>query len=293
MCFLGRRNGTSARSRYAAGMRLPCHFLESGLPGDASGAPTDLLMVPGANGHRDWLLPLATELQGQRRVLVPTLPGEDEAPALGANPRDASMDEVVARLLATMDAYAMDRPVVFGTSFGAIVALHLALARPRRVAALILHAGTARPAQLLARWTDVLQRPLPAILVFNAILLRGLVPEMAHALGTPWGRLRTRRALALRLSIPFSPEAVGRRLQILQNVDLSLQLPQIHLPSLVLSGHDGLDSIMPPEEGYFMAARLPQAHHMVLKGTGHLAPLLATEVLASAVSSFLESLRAT
>ncbi len=258
------------------------------LPHDVAGAGAPpLLLIPGANGHRRWMSPLAAALGPACRTIAVTLPGEPEAPAPGGRP--GGLEEITGGLLATLDACSAERAILVGTSLGGVAALRLARDHPGRVAGLVLHATTARPAHLLAPYRRVLPHPLLCTLVFNARLLPALPAELRAAGGARPGegrRLR-RHLLALRRRVPYSPVAFGARLGSLAGVDLTAELPRIAAPALVLSSAPGLDPIIGPEEGEWIARHLPGARHQVLPGAGHLAPLLLPGRLAGVILEFV------
>jgi pimeloyl-ACP methyl ester carboxylesterase len=256
---------------------------------DGSGDPP-VVLIPGANGHRRWMSPLAREFAAVRHTLSVTLPGEPEAPGRGPDPRDAPLDEIVARLVEILDARRLARPVICGTSFGGIAALSLALAHPKRVAALVLHATTARPAWRLRSYRAVTPYPLLAVLVFNAVLLPRLPAEFRASLPDRRRRWQFyREILDLRRSIPFSAASFGRRLRLLAGIDLTPELARVQAPTLVLSGEAGLDPIVGPEEGEWITAHAPPARHEIVPRTGHLAILARPDLLVDRAERFLST----
>jgi 3-oxoadipate enol-lactonase len=259
------------------------------LPHDDFGAGEPaFLVIPGANGHRLWVSRLAGAFAVRHRAVAVTLPGEAEAPGLGSDPRDAPFTEIAARLVAVLDACELPRAVICGTSFGGVAALSLALAHPDRVTALVLHATTARPARLLRRYGRLARHPLLAVLVFNSILLPRLPAEFRASLPDRRRRRRFYRELiALRRAVPFCPGAFGRRLRRLAEVDLTAELARLERPALVLSSEAGLDPIIAPEEGEWIAAHANGARHEILPRTGHLATLARPDLIARRGEIFL------
>jgi len=260
------------------------------LPHDKTGAgEPPVLLIPGANGHRRWMSFLARAFAARHRTIAVTLPGESEAPGLGPDPRDAPFSEVIARLTEVLDACDAPRAVLCGTSFGGVMALSLALAHPDRVSALVLHASTARPARRIRRYGRFARRPLLATLVFNAIFLPGLPAEFRASLPERRQRRRFYRdLLALRRTIPYCPAAFGRRLGRLADVDLTAELSRLNQPVLALSGEAGLDAIVDPSEGEWIATHTDRGRHEVLPGTGHLAILARPELIVARTERFLD-----
>jgi pimeloyl-ACP methyl ester carboxylesterase len=114
------------------GLRL--HAL--GWPG-ATPWPT-LLGLPGLTRNARDFLPLARALDGRARMVAASLRGRGLS-GWATDPLTYAAPAYVADVLTLMDALALDRVVVAGTSLGAIVGMGLAAAAPDRVAGLILN----------------------------------------------------------------------------------------------------------------------------------------------------------
>ena len=264
---------------------------EMSLPHDLIGhGQPPVLLIPGANGHRLWMSPLAKALAPHHRTAAFTLPGESEAPALGPSRREASFQEIVHRGVEVMDTCDFQQAVVVGTSFGGLVAMHMALAHPERVTALVLHATTARPRHCLKGYRWALFWPALAVAVFDCILATKVPQELYRSFDSPSDRRRfLGEMLRLRRNIPLSVGPFGRRLRQLRNLDLTPRLPEIKIPTLVLSGEPGLDRITPAGEGEWIASRIPGAEYRLVDRTGHLAVLTRPDLVAGQIRSFLTS----
>jgi pimeloyl-ACP methyl ester carboxylesterase len=121
----------------------------------AGGAgPRTLLYLPGGTGRAEAASPALTQLERTHRVIAVDLP------AVG------SLDAAVDGALAVLDREGVDAAVVWGSSFGAMLAQRLVRRAPHRVSALVLSGAPApdpararRLARLaalppvLARWT--------------------------------------------------------------------------------------------------------------------------------------------
>lgn len=260
------------------------------LPHDQAGSGgLPVLLLPGITGHRRWMSPLASTLAARHRTCAVTLPGETEAPGLGPDPRDASFAEIGDRLAATLASCRLARALVLGTSFGGVAALEFARRHPDRVAALVLHATTGRPAVLLAPWTRLLTHGNLAVAVLNMKLLAGLALESVAAVRAgPLGRTQLLQAVRLRLTTPLSVRAVAARLHRMADAtDLEDALPRLRVPTLVLTPEPHLDLLIPAAEGELLAGRLPDAEHVRLPATGHLGALIRPDLVAAAVATFL------
>ena len=260
------------------------------LPNDRAGSGgLPVLLLPGITGHRRWMSPLAAALSPRHPTCAVTLPGETEAPGLGPDPRDAPFAEIGDRLAATLESCRLPRAVVLGTSFGGVAALEFARRHPDRVAALVLHATTGRPAALLAPWSRLLPYGGLAVCILNVRLLAGLALEaVAAARAGPQARSQLFQAGRLRLTTPMSVRAVAARLRRLASAtDLEAALPGLRVPTLVLTPEPYLDLLIPAAEGVWLASRLPDAEHVRLPATGHLGALIRPDLVAGALAAFL------
>ena len=105
-------------------------------PGDA--AP--LVFLHGGWGYD--IYPFDSQLaafSASRRVVIPDRSGYGASPAIDSLPPDFH-DRAVDETRAVLDALALARPVLWGHSDGAIIALRLALRDPDRVSAVIAEA---------------------------------------------------------------------------------------------------------------------------------------------------------
>jgi pimeloyl-ACP methyl ester carboxylesterase len=90
----------------------------------------DLLLLHGALGAADQLVPLAERLAGRARVHVVELEGHGRTPPRG---RAFAMEHFAESVVEALDALGIARAEIFGYSMGGYVALHLAATRPERV----------------------------------------------------------------------------------------------------------------------------------------------------------------
>jgi pimeloyl-ACP methyl ester carboxylesterase len=99
------------------------------------GAGEPLLLVHGlAGGSENWC-ELVPDLVDRYRVLAVDLPGHAGSAPL---PRGSAVEDFAAEVARVLDAEGVERTLVAGHSFGGLVALRLAQARPELVRGLLL-----------------------------------------------------------------------------------------------------------------------------------------------------------
>ena len=238
-----------------------------------------LLLLHGLGGsHEDWSAQLPAFTR-RYRVIAPDLRGfggsERREPfTVQQHARDA------AALLAALDA---PRAHVVGLSMGGAVAIELALARPERVAGLVL-ANTA-PSFALHGW----QRRYMAVSRLLLALLFG-VSGVARLLGKAMlpapHQERLRRQL-LEHASRTSRWVYIASLRALVRWNAERRLGSIRSPTLVLGGEYDFTSI---DEKRRWATRLPAAQVVMLPASRHRSELDAPTAFNEAVMRFLVEL---
>jgi 2-hydroxy-6-oxonona-2,4-dienedioate hydrolase len=140
-------------------------------------APT-LVLVHGVAASSRYLAPLAERLTPRLRVFVPDLPGYGKSDR-PAGP-DLTIPELADALLAWMNRSGLERPDLFGNSFGCQVIADLAARRPDRVGRLILQGPTVDP-HARSAWRQVLR--WLAVLPFERYSEVGVLTRDAWDLG--------------------------------------------------------------------------------------------------------------
>jgi pimeloyl-ACP methyl ester carboxylesterase len=187
-------------------------------------------------------------------------------------------------VLRTMDELGIERAALVGDSFGAAVALRVALVAPERVSALVLCStqapGSEPSPELKAAWAAE-----------QAALERGDTEAAVEAVVDAW-------------TLPDAPQALRERVGAMQRRTFELQeedemppeapdpaeedpaaLARLDVPALILVGeHDKRDYLDGAE---VLARTLPRARHFVISGAGHLAPLETPEAFRELVLDFL------
>ncbi len=99
-----------------------------------SGAPTIVLIHSIGGSRADWSA-VAPRLAKHHRVVLVDLPGHGKSPASSSKPTVAAASAALARTLSKMK---IDRAVLVGHSYGALVALQTALDRPKSAVAVVV-----------------------------------------------------------------------------------------------------------------------------------------------------------
>ncbi len=209
-----------------------------------------------------------------------------DMPGFGAEPRRgaASFPDLSDWLVEKLDALGIDRAVLFGHSFGGMLALETALRHPERVKGLVLccttpafggRDDTFRDAFLKARLG-----PLDDGMTMAELGAQSAEAMMGHG-ADPAARDLIAREIAA------TPEDVYRdTVRCLTTFDRRADLGRIHVSCLTLAGET--DRAAPEKTVRKMAEALPDAVHHTLP-CGHMMPAEAPKEAASLVSDFLQT----
>jgi len=218
-----------------------------------------IVMVPGMAGGWKLLTPLARSLAKRHRVILYGF--RDEFDPLSARPARQIGDHA-RDLGGLISELGLERPTVFGVSFGGAVALEYAVDHPHRVGRLVLSGVEARFRATLGSTVArrVLERfPLPADNPFvNQFfnLFHGGKPESG-----PMGRFVVERCWETDQGV------MARRLAMLEDFDVADRLWNLDAPTLVLAGTR--DIVVPPARQKALASAIAGARFEEIEGGGH------------------------
>jgi pimeloyl-[acyl-carrier protein] methyl ester esterase len=251
---------------------------------ETTGDGRPLVLLHGWAMHSGFWGPLVTRLGRRHRVHAVDLPGHGESAA----PSRFTLDDVVRALDSTLETAGSPLTLV-GWSLGGLIAMRWALARPERVARLVLVATSPRfvasddwphamAPQTLDRFGDELRIAWKlTVNRFLALQLKGsehsrtLLSEMRH-------RLLARP--------PPSTATLAEALGVLKECDLRVDASRIAQPVLVVSGDR--DTLAFPAAGRFLAERLPNARFLLIPGAAHVPFLSHAETFGAALDGFLD-----
>lgn len=252
---------------------------------ETAGDGPPLVLLHGWAMHSGLWGPLAKRLARCRRVHAVDLPGHGESAA----PSRFTLDGVVAALDSTFEAKESPLTLV-GWSLGGLIAMRWALARPERIARLVLVATSPRfvasadwphamASETLDRFGDELRvawkltvNRFLALQLHGSERSRALLPELKQ-------RLLERK--------PPSIPTLGEALDVLKECDLRSDATRIAQPALVVSGDR--DTLAFPGAGRFLAARLPNARFELIAGAAHVPFLSHADAFGAALDGFLDA----
>lgn len=277
----GPREPVAQRVTLSDGVRLELLELHPEIP-DPGALP--LLLLHGFTGAAATWAELLPILATHRRVIALSLPGHGASDA-PADPARYAASRAAADLVELMDRLRIPRAMVLGYSMGGRVALHLALAAPERVGALVLESaspGITDPGERDARRAA------------DEALAEELELEGIEAFVDRWERL------PLWASQCALPEEVRARLRAQRLASSAHGLagslrglgagatPPVHhrleelraVPTLLIAGALDVRYVALARE---MRAALPRATLHVVEGAGHAVHLERPHEMARAV----------
>jgi pimeloyl-ACP methyl ester carboxylesterase len=237
-----------------------------------------VVLIPGLAGGFDLLGPLARLLAQHFQVISYQLRGEDDCFALR---RHFGLSDLVSDLREFLDCLGLERPSVFGVSFGGVLALELAATYPHRLQSLVVQGTGARFEHgALQRVAGlVLSRyPLPADnpfvnQFFNLFFGNRQKPG-------PLFQFVTKQCWQTDQSV------MAHRFQMVESFDMKGRLHGIRVPSLIMAGDR--DLLVSSASLRTLATGISDAKVVQLKGCGHLAFVTQPQRVADEVRRFLE-----
>ena len=194
--------------------------------------------------------------------------------------------DMVADVVAVLDALEIERAVWAGLSIGGMVAMRAAITVPDRVAGLILvdtHAGPESPYKKL--------KYRAMALGVRTIGVRPFLPAISKLMfGITTGRRNPELVTAWKerfasVDVPSMILGLGALVRRDSVIDL---LRRVEAPSLVIVGDE--DVSLPPPCSREIADALPNSSLVVIRESGHLSSLEQPEAVTEAMLRFLEKL---
>lgn len=209
-----------------------------------------------------------------------------DAPGYGGTPATEpyTFASVARSLEAALGRLGSAPVVVVGHSMGGMIAQEAYALFPEKISALALtftspaFGGTT--SDFAQQFIDARIKPLDLGRTMAEISAK-LMPTMHGGLSDPGGLM-----LAAQVMATVPPETYRKAVAMLTTFDRRALLPEIRVPTLVLSGSD--DLVAPAKMMERMAQKIPGSEYVCLTGCGHLGPMDQPEAFNSALLAFLE-----
>jgi pimeloyl-ACP methyl ester carboxylesterase len=247
-----------------------------------------LIVVQGVHGRWEWMKPALVELARYCRTISYSLCGD-----LGATERrdpEGGFDSYLRQLDAVIQRTGLTRVALCGVSYGGFVALRYAATRPDRVSSLVLASAPApgwKPNPQQTRW---IARPWISTPMFVATAPMRVWPEVRAAFPTWPGRLGFFLRQGVRtVAAPMIPSLMAERIRLAQQADFGPDCARIRVPTLVLTGDELLDGVVPVASTRSFCALIPGAEYDVLERTGHLGVMTRPSQFAAVVGKFVHA----
>jgi pimeloyl-ACP methyl ester carboxylesterase len=237
-----------------------------------------LILIPGLAGGMELLTPLTRELSKHFRVISYQLRGEDDCFLLR---RRFTLDDLVNDLAEFIAWQHLECPIVFGVSFGGVLALELAARFSNQLRALIVQgAGAKFEHGLLQQVAGVVlsRYPLPTDSPF--------VNQFFNLL---FGRAERKGPLfefVTRQCWETDQSVMAHRFHLVEQFDLEGRMERISAPTLILSGDR--DLLVSEQSLQALRQGIPNNRTVRLSGCGHLGFVSQPRRVAAEVKAFLE-----
>ena len=217
---------------------------------------------------------------------TPELTDETEY-ALGSSAMVMTMEQYADDLAAVLDATHESQPVtLIGLSMGGYIAWQFWRRHRERLHSLVLCDTRAAADSDETRKTR-LENSDRVLRDGTGFLIEQMLPKVMSSYSRARQPLLT--AEVRRAMEKATPRGVAAALLgMAQRPDMTAELSQIDVPTLVLVGSD--DMISPPEEMRGIAKKIPGASFEVIPRAGHLAPLESPAAANRAIEEFLKKL---
>jgi 3-oxoadipate enol-lactonase len=252
------------------------------------GVGPPIVVVPGVQGRWEWMLPALHALSEGCRTISYSLCGDFGSgaridPAIG-------FDNYLRQLDRVLDERGLETTAVCGVSYGGLVALRYAATRPHRVSALILACSPApgwMPNEQQRRWVA---RPWISTPAFVATSPGRLMPEIVASLPTWGARIGFLLRHALRVAAaPMIPSLMASRVRWQQSMDFAPDCAAVRAPTLVITGEDALDRVVPAPVTRRYATLIQGARCEVMNDTGHIGLVTRPRRFAQLVTGFVHA----
>jgi pimeloyl-ACP methyl ester carboxylesterase len=253
--------------------------------------PVDLVLVPGFVSHLDidWDDPRSAHFLRRLASFSRLIRFDKRGTGLSDRVQLTDLPTLEDRIddvRAVLDAVASERAAVFGYSEGGPMCVVFAATYPERTAALVLYGTYAKrrnpdddypwapTSDERKAYADQIEREW----AWEADMRR-MAPNADDAMARWW---------AARAHAAASPGAARALIAMNSQIDVRAVLPTIRVPTLVLHRRGDRDSN--PEEGRYIAERIPGGRFVELSGDDHV-PWIDADQVVDEIEEFLTGVR--
>jgi 3-oxoadipate enol-lactonase/4-carboxymuconolactone decarboxylase len=249
------------------------------------GSGTPVVIIPGIQGRWEWMKLAVDALSTRCRVITFSLADE---PTSGTTfDESAGIWSYVQQVVDVLDASGLQEATICGVSYAGVIASAFAARHPHRVTSLVMMSAIPPSWRPDARLRFLMRSPRllsPLFCIGSARLL----PEIIAAKGLLPGIGFAAAQSVNVLGHFFSPRLMARRARMVATLDIDQELARVHRPTLVVTGEDGLDRVVPVRFTREYLKIWPHATEAVLSRTGHLGPMTRADTFASLIATFAE-----
>jgi 3-oxoadipate enol-lactonase len=233
------------------------------------------VLVPGVQGRWEWMRPAVEALSRRCRAITYSMGSA------------TTLDDLSDEIDRVLDERGIESAAICGVSFGGVVALRYAARRPSRTSALVLVSAPSPKWRPNDRQAQYLARPWLSTPAFVASSPLRMWPEIVSAIPSRWQRTRFTVTHGLRVvTHPVVPATMAGRIELMRGEDLCADCGKISAPTLIVTGDEALDRVVPAADTREYARLIRGAHYVKMDRTGHIGFVTQPERFAAVVTDF-------
>ena len=251
------------------------------------GTGIPVIFIPGIQGRWEWMAQTVDALATRCRVITFSLCDE---PTSGFDFDEAhGLETYLDQVSEAMRRANVERAIVTGISYSGLVAAEFAARYPHKVLGLVLSSALPLDWRPDARARFYMRAPRLLSPVFWVTSPARMLPEVVAALpASRWLPFIVSYVFrALRAAV--SPLRMARRVKWLETFTFC-DPSRIEAPTLVITGEDHLDRIVPTVQSRQYVKRVARARHVTLPRTGHLGLVTRPQEFADLIAAFVKEI---